>query len=162
MNIIETIRAGIERIRSEAVMASFGNDSDWLRSRVATCVDILSIFDTMEQPVEGLEEEYQEFCKANPFPWSSQYVNREYIDELCLSVARHFAEWGASHAKTPTLFASSPVLGEVHHALRTHYIATDEKALCARLKEFPEGAKVDIYIEARKGEDQPPTPGGAP
>ena len=62
MNIIETIRAEIERIRSEAVMASFGNDSDWLRSRVATCVDILAILDTMEQPVEGLEEAAENFA----------------------------------------------------------------------------------------------------
>lgn len=51
-----------------------------------------------EQPEMDLEKEYQEFCKDCPFPWSSQYVNREYIDELCLSVARHFAEWGARHS----------------------------------------------------------------
>lgn len=51
------------------------------------------------KPAEvDLEKEYQEFCKDCPFPWSSQYVNREYIDELCLSVARHFAEWGARHS----------------------------------------------------------------
>lgn len=68
------------------------------------------------------------------------------------------AEWGASHAKTPTPFASSPALGEVHHALSTHYIVIDQKELTARLKKFPEGARVDVYIEARKGEDQPPTP----
>lgn len=42
---------------------------------------------------EGLEEEYQQFCKDYPFPWSSQFVNREYIDELCLGVAHHFAQW---------------------------------------------------------------------
>ena len=43
--------AEIERIRSEAVVASFGNDADWLRSRVATCVDILAFLDTIpEQP----------------------------------------------------------------------------------------------------------------
>lgn len=53
-----------------------------------------------EQPAsEELEEEYQEFCKDNPFPWSSQYVNREYIDELCLSVARHFYELGLNARK---------------------------------------------------------------
>lgn len=57
MNIKETIRVKIERIRSEAVMASFGNDSDWLRSRVATCVDILSFIDTLpEQREEGLDK----------------------------------------------------------------------------------------------------------
>ena len=47
-----------------------------------------------EQPEVDLEKEYQEFCNDHPFPWSSQYVNREYIDELCLSVARHFYNLG--------------------------------------------------------------------
>ena len=94
MTIKETIRAEIERIRSEAVTASFGNDSYWLRSRVATCVDILAFLDTLpEQPVEGLEEEI------------ARYLREECArdDEPSVSdVARHFAEWGASHAKTPT------------------------------------------------------------
>lgn len=52
-----------------------------------------------EQPEVDLEKEYQEFCKDNPFPWSSQYVNREYIDELCLSVARHFYKLGLNARK---------------------------------------------------------------
>lgn len=55
----------------------------------------------LEKPMnqDELEKEYQEFCKDYPFPWSSQYVNREYIDELCLSIARYFAQWGAEHLK---------------------------------------------------------------
>lgn len=53
----ETIYSEIERIRSEAVMASFGNETYWLRSRVATCVDILAFLDTLpEQPGEGLDK----------------------------------------------------------------------------------------------------------
>ena len=53
---------------------------------------LLNVIDSLQQkqPEVDLEKEYQEFCKDYPFPWSSQYVNREYIDELCLSVARHF------------------------------------------------------------------------
>lgn len=53
----------------------------------------------LEQPEVDLEKEYQEFCKDHPFPWSSQYVNREYIDELCLSVARHFYKLGRKARK---------------------------------------------------------------
>lgn len=57
-------------------------------------LDTLALIDELkqEQPEMDLEKEYQEFCKDYPFPWSSQYVNGEYIDELCLSVARHFYE----------------------------------------------------------------------
>ena len=62
MSIKEQIRAEIERIRSEAVMASFGNETSWLRSRVATCVDILSFLDTIpEQPVSDHHEIEVEF-----------------------------------------------------------------------------------------------------
>ena len=50
--------------------------------------------DKQQEPEVDLVEAYQEFCKDHPFPWSSQYVNREYIDELCLSVARHYYELG--------------------------------------------------------------------
>ena len=56
-------------------------------------LDFIKGLQQKQQEVD-LETEYQEFCKDNPFPWSSQYVNREYIDELCLSVARHFYELG--------------------------------------------------------------------
>ena len=43
-----------------------------------------------------------------------------------------------------------PVDGEVHHVLNCHYISTDNTQLCERLREFPEGAKVDIFIFAKE------------
>lgn len=90
MTIKEQICAEIERLREEAVMASFGNDTEWLRSRVATCVDILAFCDTLpEQSVEGLEKEIARYlrkeCSADNEPSISE-------------IARHFAEWGAKHA----------------------------------------------------------------
>ena len=51
--------------------------------------------DEVEIPTNlDLEKEFQEFCKDYPFPWSSAYVNEEYIKELCMGVARHFYELG--------------------------------------------------------------------
>lgn len=44
----------------------------------------------------------------------------------------------------------APVDGEVHHVMNCHYVATDNTQLCARLREFPEGAKVDIFIAAKE------------
>lgn len=44
----------------------------------------------------------------------------------------------------------APVDGEVHHVLNCHYLTTDDVQLSARLREFPEGAKVDIFIIAKK------------
>ena len=47
MNDIELIKAEIERMHQEAVLAACGNDTDWLRSRIATCVDILAFIDSL-------------------------------------------------------------------------------------------------------------------
>lgn len=44
----------------------------------------------------------------------------------------------------------APVDGEVHHVLNCHYLSTDNTQLCERLREFPEGAKVDIFIFAKE------------
>lgn len=40
----------------------------------------------------------------------------------------------------------------VHHCAGAHYLATNTKQLNARLKQFDEGAKVLVYIKARKEE----------
>lgn len=40
----------------------------------------------------------------------------------------------------------------VHHCASVHYLVTNTKQLNARLKQFDEGSKVLVYIEARKGE----------
>lgn len=101
-----------ERIRKELVAFFKGmQDSDWHEKywHDLEIVRILSYLEKqehfrddtkmMEQSEMDLEKEYQEFCKDNPFPWSSQFVNREYIDELCLSVARHFYELGLNARK---------------------------------------------------------------
>lgn len=46
----------------------------------------------------------------------------------------------------------APVDGEVHHVLNCHYLSTDNTQLCARLRKFPEGAKVNIFIIAKEDE----------
>ena len=58
--------------------------------------DVMAIIDSLQQerPCEDLEKEFQEFCKDYPFPWSSAYINAEYIEELCKGVAKHFYELG--------------------------------------------------------------------
>ena len=47
---------------------------------------------------------------------------------------------------------SEAIVGVVHHALGTHWIVTNQEQLGARLKQFPEGAEVEILIEAKKEE----------
>lgn len=43
------------------------------------------------------------------------------------------------------------VEGIVHHYATVHYINTNTKQLNARLKQFPEGAEVEIYIQRKEG-----------
>ena len=47
MSDIEKIKAKIERMHQEAVYAAIGNETPWLRSRIATCVDIMSFIDSL-------------------------------------------------------------------------------------------------------------------
>lgn len=43
--------------------------------------------------------------------------------------------------------------GVVHHALGSHWIDTDGKQLATILKEFPEGAEVELFICAKREEE---------
>ena len=100
MNTIEKIRTEINRLYKE-YMAKFKTQGDSYHLGICDGLDMAERgLDTLQEqePEIDLEEAYQEFCKDYPFPWSSQYVNREYIDELCLSVARHFYELGLRRA----------------------------------------------------------------
>lgn len=57
MSDIEKIRQEIDRMHQQAVLAAYGNLTDWLKSRIATCVDILAFIDHLpEEPDKSLEE----------------------------------------------------------------------------------------------------------
>ena len=46
------------------------------------------------------------------------------------------------------------VEGVVHHVMNAHYIVTNQKQLNARLREIPEGTKVNIIIYEIKEEEK--------
>lgn len=52
MTKVQAIKAEIERMHQEAVLAACGNDTDWLRSRIGTCVDLLSFIDSLPEEKE--------------------------------------------------------------------------------------------------------------
>lgn len=95
MNIKETIRAEIERRLSNIVTGLDFTAEIELKG-------LLSFLNTLpEQPVEGLEEEIGRYWnRATGFQPS--FAVLELTKDDLAKVARHFAEWGASHAKTPT------------------------------------------------------------
>ena len=74
MSVKELIRQEIIRMHQEAVLASYGNDTDWLRSRIGTCVDILDFIDSLpeEKPSDELEDAAKEYAtthlRNNEFP----------------------------------------------------------------------------------------------
>ena len=94
MNTIELIRAEIERQMNEYTPTVGGVD-ETTGAHIALS-KLLSFLDTLEEEPVDLEKEFQEFRKDHPFPWSSAYINAEYIEELCMCVARHFFELGRS------------------------------------------------------------------
>lgn len=63
MSIKEQIHHEIMRMHQEAVLAACGNDTDWLRSRIGTCVDILAFIDSL--PDESRDMPRQETAYIN-------------------------------------------------------------------------------------------------
>jgi len=49
MNIVEKIEDGILRMHQEAVHAAIGNGTDWLRSRIGTLVDVLTLIENIKK-----------------------------------------------------------------------------------------------------------------
>ena len=66
----------------------------------------------------------------------------------------HFAEELLSLIDSHQQEQPEAIGGVVHHALGTSWIVTNQKQLGARLKQFPEGTEVEIFIEARKEENK--------
>lgn len=61
---IATIRAEIERMHQEAVLTAIGNETEWLRSRIGTLVDIMAFFSTFEADHTPLPEDTVLFNKG--------------------------------------------------------------------------------------------------
>lgn len=60
--------------------------------------DLLEFLDTLEEPVsDDLEEEIVKVCDDFVFPLYG--LDDEFGRELINKIARHFAKWGAEHAK---------------------------------------------------------------
>jgi len=99
MNIIETIRAEIERLHLEAVRAAIGNQTDWLRSRVATCVDILSCLDTLEEKSEiptNLDELLDDYFEALVVP-----EHQIIFEDTYRKIATDFFRMGQGASEKP-------------------------------------------------------------
>ncbi len=89
MTIIERIRAEVERLYDEA------NNYDDSRHYLGEVLSFLSDLEKSEKPSEGLEEEMERFIET--FGWGKTKHLAE--KELISATARHFAKWGAEHAK---------------------------------------------------------------
>ena len=49
MTKVQAIKAEIERMHQEAVLASYDAETPWIRSRIGTCVDILAFIDSLPE-----------------------------------------------------------------------------------------------------------------
>ena len=93
MTIIEQIKTEIERRQKE----NFNQQGSFAAGRVVEDADILSFISTLEseKPMnqDGLEEEYKDYVESDP-------VYSKLVNGIAgLSIARHFTQWGAEHAK---------------------------------------------------------------
>lgn len=99
MNIKETIRAEIERR-----FWDYGTPlhDDAVTKKVDEILDIID--KTLpEQPVEGLEEELEKMWRKTSKRYYYSLVGSGVCAEIergeFNEIARHFAEWGAAHAR---------------------------------------------------------------
>ena len=117
MNIIETIRAEIER-RREANMTKNGFPAGTLCAvRIEAYDELLAFLGTLQEPnpsksvgLEGLDEAAERLadehgfvknpsCKPSKYSWQAV---RDVFIEAAKAGAEWMAEWGSRHAKTPT------------------------------------------------------------
>ena len=96
-----------------------------------------------EQTEVDLEKEWKSYMESRKDDLSGNAVTINMKD-----LARHFFELGLNAGREK----SNGVDGVVHHALKSHWIVTDKNKLAAILKEFPEGAEVELFVCAKKGE----------
>lgn len=90
--LIQKIRAEIERLKGY-----YRITNPYDKRAIRVCENLLSFLDTLESEKqmnqEGLEEEYKDYIESDLV--YSKLVNRN----AGLSIARHFAKWGAEHLK---------------------------------------------------------------
>lgn len=102
-----------------------------------------------EHHVVNLEKEIDlVWAKCNPIDEGMGVEVANIHIEAFNIIARHFFELGLNAGREK----SNGVDGVVHHALKSHWIVADKNKLAAILKEFPEGAEVELFVCAKKGE----------
>lgn len=101
MTTKELIRQEIERMHQQSVIAAVGNETDWLRSRIGTLVDVMDFLDTLPDEsittCNELEEAAEKYARDE---WAG-YVDEDtwYLEEKTCSAFKAGAEWGAEYLK---------------------------------------------------------------
>ena len=91
--IIAAIRNEIERLESIEYPCDNSQQATGFFNALDRMTDFLSTLESEKPVQEGLEEEYQGYVENDPV--YSKLVNRN----AGLSIARHFAKWGAEHLR---------------------------------------------------------------
>ena len=104
--LLAKIKAEIERRYKEFD----GKTGDIATTSRLAYLDVISFLNTLEseKPMnqEGLKEEYKDYVESDPV--YSKLVNRN----AGLSIARHFAKWGAEHAREQMMKEGNVILAE--------------------------------------------------
>ena len=97
--IIEKIRAEVER-RANGEQVYNSEDAEFgYKSCARELLSILSDLEKEEKPSEGLEEEIREFVEQEWDGLHDNDGNPLYTADYLEYIARHFAKWGAEHAR---------------------------------------------------------------
>lgn len=156
MNEIEKIRQEIERLKKLLEESTYYLDNSQQALGYSFALDDFNEFlDTLsEEPDKSLEEEYKDYVENDPV--YSKLVNRI----AGLSVARHFAQWGAEHTPLPEdtvifnkgieegkrLMMEEAVEGRIHTIGVHNAIYIKEPEWSEKLDKYEEGDKFLVSL----------------
>ena len=100
MTIIEQIKAEIERLKGQLIRGACAAQIEMETNCKEEAYDeILSFLSTLEseKPIDGLEEEIERYLHSLGVGYGG-WIDGMDDDDL-RGIARHFAQWGAEHAR---------------------------------------------------------------
>ena len=129
----EKLKAEIRKLRSESTISESDDYYEYAKSRIIDIIESLQ----QEQPEGGCSEKPNNLLSERAEPRGTRKQERPEA-------------FSCSH-ENDNEPPRAGIEGVVHHYASIHYINTNTEQLNARLKQFPEGAEVEIYIQRKEG-----------
>lgn len=155
--LIQTIRAEIERRKEEAYNSILPDEPKYRThykvGKKELCEELLSFLSTLEseEPVQDeLEKEMDRFFETMPV-----LEHENIFEDTFKNIARHFAKWGAEHAKIDVTDFCKPIDPGIAQCIADHsweMLGEDEKPVPNDLEEAARHSEILTYPMPEDGD----------